>query len=105
MKPENTRHKRQFKYILPLTTGLAGLYMFFLANGSVSQTVRPGEESYKRGRAFANNFECAMAIKEFDRGINVNPNDPRYYLGRAKCRLDQLANINANGEDVKSYQL
>lgn len=82
--------------------GLAGLYAFFIAAGSLSQTARPGEDSYHRGRVLANQYDCAGAIKEFDRAVNANPNDPRYYVGRANCRMHQLANTNPYGEDAEA---
>ncbi len=91
---------KQSSRILGLVAVLGTLYAFFLTSGSFSQTARPGEDSYIRGRALANKYECARAIEEFDRAINANPNDPRYYLGRANCSLYGHGNMANSAEEV-----
>lgn len=77
---------------------LAALFAFFIVAGSFSQTIRPGEDSYKKGMALANQYDCVRAIEEFDRAINASPKDARYFTARAKCRNASLANL-ANTTD------
>jgi len=89
---------KQSARIIGLVAALGFLYAFFLSIGSFSQTAKRGEENYMRGRALANQYDCVGANREFDRAINANPNDPRYYVGRANCRIHVLADVNNTPE-------
>jgi tetratricopeptide (TPR) repeat protein len=84
--------------VLALLGGLVGLFVFLLTDSMLSQSTRPGEDSYVRGLTLANNYECVRAIEEFDRAVNANPQDPRYLTSRANCRMRELSNSSANAK-------
>ena len=73
--------------------GLAALYLTMLAGTLISQQMRAGEESFRKGKASAKAFECEKAIEYFSEAINANPKEPEYFLERAKCRRPRNANI------------
>ena len=78
---------------------LAGLCVFLIVGGSLSQTAGPGEDHYKRGMTLANQFECVQAIEEFDKAIMVNANDARYFTARAKCRSLEFGYLGSTAAD------
>ncbi len=75
--------------ILFTLVGLAGLYAFFLVVGSLSQTVRSGEDDCARSSASANQNQNSRAVEEFDKTVNANLNSPRCYTVRAARRISE----------------
>ena len=75
---------------------LTMLFMMFPFDTLQSQTkpnTRHGEENYCRGLSLAaNRLGCQEAMTEFNKAIEINPNDARYYTSRSECRSFVLAN-------------
>ena len=81
--------------------GLAALYLFLNVGEMISQALRVGEESFRKGMVSANEYDCANAIVHFNAAISANPRDPEYLTERAKCRsYTYYANSAANAANT-----
>ncbi|MDM7921298.1 MAG: hypothetical protein QUS14_03280, partial [Pyrinomonadaceae bacterium] len=83
------------KKLIGCAAGLAALYLTMFVGSLVSQEMRAGEDSFRKGKASMEEFECEKAIEHFSEAINANPEEPEYFLERAKCRTMLNANTAA----------
>jgi tetratricopeptide (TPR) repeat protein len=75
------------------------LGLVVLCGGAAGQAARKAvsaEDFYRRGLAAVRAEKCAEAVADFDRAIDLDPDDARFYKERGEClngRADKLADF------------
>lgn len=92
----------QTNRILRLTIAVFTLFPFLAGDAVLSQTTRPakrGEVHYRKGSSLAHNGRGPEALVEFNKAIDANPNDPRYFVARAECMETSIPSVLAKAAE------
>ncbi len=76
--------------------GLALMLLFGFTPAQKSENPVSAEDFYRRGLAKTKSRGCDYAVEDFDKAIELNPRDARFYKERGKCLSKEKALADLN---------